>query len=544
MPPVVTAMGMAMVTDTAMATVMAAAMTRRRAEPRCLAFAIAAWAALAHAQQANVPGPGSGSGSGSGTTIVPRVSLMQTWTDNLLLDDAHKDAALITTLSPGVRITSNHGVLRGTLDYALNGIGYLKSDRPSRFQNNLSADLRAELISGLFFVDTRASIGQQNASAFGQLSVPTLGSQGAVDNLANLNQRETGSLTISPSLRSSLGAFATSELRADFTRTEVRDSSLGDSRGSGGSWRITQRDPGLLAWWMEIRAQQTKSKLAASNSMQSARAGLSYRPDPDWYFNVNAGRERSNYLGNGAQGGATGGVSAEWTPTPRTRFGADWQRHDYGNSHGLNFEHRLSRTVIRFADTAMTTLGNSGAAGGLRTNYEQFFLLFASQEPDPVKRDALVRSYLLSQGLSPDAPLSGGFLSAGPSRLRSQQLSFAMQGVRGAVTASAVRSVTSRLGNNLNTGDLANTSQIEQRSYSLTASHQLTPQSGLSLTASRQETTGDFNGQAAKLSSVMVNWNLRFGPFVSGQLGARRSRFEGVIPYSENAAYANLTQQF
>jgi hypothetical protein len=41
-----------------------------------------------------------------------------------------------------------------------------------------------------------------------------------------------------------------------------------------------------------------------------------------------------------------------------------------------------------------------------------------------------VRSYLQQLGLSPDAPVAGGFLNAGPSRLHSQQLSLTLQGVR------------------------------------------------------------------------------------------------------------------
>jgi uncharacterized protein (PEP-CTERM system associated) len=351
-------------------------------------------------------------------------------------------------------------------------------------------------------------------------------------------------LAVSPSLRGMLGGVATYDLRGDFTRTEVRGTSLGDSRGTGGSLRVDQRNAGLFGWWLQANTQQVKSRTASSNRNGTVKAGLNYRPDTDWYFTINAGRERSDYLGGGGQNGTTGGATAEWNPTPRTRIGADWQYHNYGNSHGLTFEHRMSRSVWRLADISTTTLGNTGAAGGVRTYYDQFFLLFASVEPDPVKRDTLVRAYLQSQGLSPDAPLANGFLSTGPSRLRSQQLGLTLKGVRGSLSAQVSRSITRRLGNNLNQGDLANTSRVEQRSYVLTASHQLTPLSGVSLTASRQESTGDLSSQAVQLTSLIASWNARLGPRLSGQLGARHSRFEGATPYTENAVYANLTQQF
>ncbi|MBW8848945.1 MAG: TIGR03016 family PEP-CTERM system-associated outer membrane protein [Burkholderiales bacterium] len=513
-------------------------MTRRRAEPNHLAFALAVWAMAAHAQQNEAGGPVGG------TTLQPRISVMQTWTDNLRLDDRNKDAALITTLSPGISLVRNSGTLRGSLDYSLNGIAYLKSDVPSRIQNALSAKGQAELISQTLYVDMNASIGQQSASAFGLQSAPTLGSQGAVSNLANDNQRETGTLAVSPSLRGVLGGLATYDLRGNFTRTEVRGTSLGDSRGSGGSLRLNQRNAGLLGWWLQASSQKVKAVSALSNHNTSLTAGLNYKPDPDLSFTANAGRERNDYLGTGSQNGATTGATAEWTPTPRTRVGADWQHHNYGDSHGLTFEHRMAHSIWRFADTQTVTLGNGGGSGGVSSNYDQFFLLFTSLEPDPIKRDALVRAYLQSQGLSPDAPAANGFLSTGPSRLRNQLVGFTLQGVRSSLSAQASRSITSRLGSNLNQGDLANTSRIEQRSYSLSASHQLTPLTGLSLTASRQETSGDTSAQSAQLTSLSANWNARLGPRLSLLLGARHSRFEGVTSYSENAAYANLTQQF
>ena len=510
-------------------------MTRRKAEPRWLVLAIATWAVAAHAQDVR--------SSGVGTTIQPRVGLMQTWTDNLRLDDRNKDAALITTLSPGISVYSNTGAVRGSLDYSLNGIAYTKSEESARIQNSLVGSLQAELISRTLFVDARATIGQQNTSALGMQSAPTLGSQGTVSSLVNENQRETGTLTVSPTWRGIVGGLATYELRGDFTRTEVRGSSLGDSRGRGGSLRISEWNAGVLGWWVQATTQEVTATSVASNRSTVLRAGLDYRPDPDWFFSINAGRERNNFLGNGDQDGATGGLTAQWTPTPRTRVGADWQHHNYGDSRGLNFEHRMARSVWRFSDTQSVMLGNIGAQGGVRSNYDQFFLLFASLEPDPVKRDVLVRSFLQSQGLSPDAPVANGFLSAGPSRMRSQSLSVALQGVRQTLSAQFSRTVTGRLGNNLNGGgDLATNARIEQRSYTLSASHQLTPVSGISVTLSRQESTGD--SQSAKLNSVFANWNSRLGVRLSAQLGARHSRFEGVTPYTENAVYANLTQQF
>jgi uncharacterized protein (PEP-CTERM system associated) len=505
-------------------------MTRLRAEPRCIAFALAACALAAHAQQ--------------GATVQTSIGVTQGWTDNLRLTEDNKDAALVTTVSPGVRLVSNSGAVRGNLDYSLNGIAYVKSDQAARVQNALSATGQAELIARTLFVDARATIGQQSASAFGLQSAPTLGSQGSVSSLANANQRETGTLTVSPSLRGQLGSVATYELRGDFSRTDARGSSVGDSHSRGGSLRVNQANAGVAGWWVMATSQEVKANSVASNSNETLKLGLDYHPDVDWSFTLNAGRERNNYLGGGSQDGNTGGIASQWTPTERTQIGADWQYHNYGDSHGLNFTHRMAHSVWRLSDTVATTLGNTGASGGTGTFYDLYYLLFASVEPDPVKRDVLVRAYLQSQNLSPDAVASSGFLSAGPSRVHSQQLAITLQGVRSTLSALASRSVTSRLGSGLNAGDLANTSRVEQRSYSLTATHQLTPLSGLSLSVARQESRGDTAAQSTQLTSLLASWNARLGERLNLLLGARHSRFEGVTSYAENSVYASLTQQF
>ncbi len=518
-------------------------MTRRSAEPRRLALALAACAAVAQTQAQTQTQQERGSGQ-SGMLVQTSVSVMETWTDNLRLSDVNKDAALITTVSPGLRVVSNSGAVRGSLDYALNGIVYIKSDQPSRVQNSLSANGQAELISRTLFVDVRASIGQQNASAFGLQSAPTLGSRGAVDSLANPNQHETGTLSVSPSLRGRLAGLATYELRGDFARTEARGTSLGDSRSQGGSLRINQANPGVTGWWLLGSTQKVRSTSVASNRNDTVKIGVDYHPDPDWNFTLNGGRERTDFLGGSSQQGNTGGVASQWTPTPRTQLAADWQYHNYGNSHNLSFVHRLARSVWRLSDTTTTTLGNTGATGGAGTYYELYYLLFASVEPDLVKRDALVRTYLQSQGLSPDAAVAGGFLSAGPSRLHSQQLAITLQGVRSTLSALVSRTVTSRLGDNLNQGTLASTARVEQRSYSLTASHQLTPLSGLSLSVARQESVGDLGSQSTHLTSLLASWNARLAERLSLMVGGRHSRFDSITPYTENAVYASLTQQF
>lgn len=525
-------------------------MTRLRPETRLLPLAFALLALAAQAQQGE-GGAGAGAGAGPGPgpgrgAVQPRLSVSQSWTDNLRLAERDKDAALITTVSPGVTISRNTGMVQGSLDYSLYGITYLKTEASSRVQNSLSANLRADLVPETFSVDARATIGQQTQSAFGLQSAPTLGSQGNVSLLDNPNSRETGTLTVSPALRTRFGGVAVMDLRGNATVTDVRGTALGDSRATGATLQLSQPQPGLLSWYAQAATQQSRAKLGQTNRNTSVTVGLNYRPDPDLRLSANVGQERSDYLSQSGTGadGSTWGVTADWTPTPRTRANAAFQRHTYGDSRNVSFEHRMRSSVWRYADTRNVTLGNTGATGGQRTNYDLYFLLLASAEPDPVKRDILVRTTLQALGLSPDALAATGFLSTGPSQTRNQSLSLALQGVRASITALVGRTVTSRLAAGLNQGDLANNARIEQRSYSLTGSYQLSPVSALALSATRQEAQGDAAAARTQLTSWFANWNARLGARLSVQLGARHSRSEGSAEYTENSVYGSLTQQF
>lgn len=512
-------------------------MTRLSPEPRHWTLALAFVAASVQAQE----------GAAVKSGFVPRMAVSQSWTDNLRLTEHDKDAALITTFSPGISVVRSVGAIQGSLDYSLSGVAYVKSDVPSRLQNALRANGQIEIIPRTLFVDAQASIGQQNVSALGLQAATTPGAQGSVSLLDNSNRRETGALTVTPRLLGQLGGLASFELRGNASITEVRGSSFGDSRDTGADLKIGSSNPGTLAWYLQLQTRQTRPKEAHANRNSSVIVGLNYRPNPDWVFGANVGEERSDYATgtSGANYSTTGGLTADWSPSPRTHLNGTWQHHSYGSSHGFSLDHRMRTSVWRVTDMRSVTLGNTGAGGGVRTNYDLFFQLYASVEPDPVKRDVLVRGQLAALGLSPDAQAATGFLSAGPSQLRTQMLSFTLQGVRTNITASITRTLTSRLGNNVNVGgDLASNAAVEQRSYSLSGSYQLSPISGLAITASRQQSSGDLSGQHTQFTSLMANWNGRLGSRLNLQLGARHSSFEGATTYTENAVFATLTQQF
>lgn len=467
--------------------------------------------------------------------------ISQAWTDNLRSEGSAsigggsgKDAALITTVMPGFTLYSGSGRVRGSIDYALSAIGYLKTDVPSRLQNSLAARGNVELWPQTFLVDVTASAGQQAGSAFGpQVADPTLSAA---------NRREVLTLSVSPHLHGRLGTWADVVARVDEQRTEVRGTSLGDGRSRLASLRVDAREGGAVRMFGLLSRREGRYQGSSNGTTDSATVGLNYVPDPELTLTLSGGRERSDVATSNAATGSTWGTTARWVPGPRTNLTADWQHHAYGDSHTLSFEHRMNRSSFRFSDTDTLNQGFS-SNGGRVTNYDMYYQLFASREPDPVKRDEMVRSYLQSLGLAVDGTAGSGFVTTSPNRQRMQQLGFSLLGQRTTLTGQIGRTRTRQVGASA-TGDLAQSPSIDQRTYSLSGAHQLTPNDSVSITASRLQSRGVAAGQFTRFDSLSASWTARLGLRSNAVLGLRHSRSNGVQTYSENSVTASMTQQF
>lgn len=493
-----------------------------------------ATAASAQAQDASSIGR-------SGTYFTPKVTLSQTWTDNNTLSSVAKDSALITVLSPGLTLVSKTGMFKGTLDYAVSGVFYGKSEQKDRTQQALTASGAAELIDNFLFVDGRATIGQQLTSAFGQQSVD--------QSLNNPNSTEVATVNLSPFVRGRLFGLASYELRGTYAETNAKGTSVGDSTLIGSNFRLESTGLAQVGWWINGSTQRSHFKSGVDNNTALATLGLKYQPDVDLVFKVNGGRESSDYQFGVATRGNSYGASANWQPTPRTTLLADWQSHDYGNSHLLSFEHRMARSVWRVSDSQNVSTQTGGSLPGQNTNYDLLFTQYASIEPDPVKRDAKVRQTLLELGLSANSAASSGYLNAGPTLVRTQGLSFSFEALRTTLTASATQSTTKQLGNGVPPGGVSGqTGNIVQRNGSINLARNLTPTTSANVSYTQSETLGDTSvgsTSGTTLRSLTANWTMRLNPSSSVSLGGRVARFESpLLPYRENAVFATLVHQF
>lgn len=471
--------------------------------------------------------------------IEPSVSLRQTFTDNQRLQTV-KESDSITEASAGVRLSANSGRIRGFLDYSLTGSVYAHNNDANAVRHFLSSNATAELIEGQAFVELRGSYSRHAISAFGS-QTPTPG-------LSDSNQADVGSLGVSPYLRGRLAGLARYEARLSYDISRAKGSNAGDSENSAASLHFDGGGSGSPLGWSADASHNISDYRAGRRTFDSrARAGVSYVVTNELRLGVTAGTERTDLRSLDAESNATYGAQLEWTPTERTSLSADIEKRFFGTAHTLRFSHRTPNTTWTLSDSRDISNTSAQGAAGFGSAYDLFFRQFASAEPDAVKRDALVRGFLQTNGINPSAVVVGGFLASAATLDRAQTASFALSGVRNTVTVqlSAKRSERADKISTAVQDDLSSSQQVRQRGLSLDWAHRLTQQSSINLGGSYQRSTGDVNAQQSTLKAITATWTSTLGPKSTVSAGARRAEFDSTtVPYDETAVFAAFRYAF
>lgn len=468
----------------------------------------------------------------------PSVGINQIFTDNYR-QDAAKQSDAITELVGAARLTGTRGFLRGYVDYSLAGSVFARHSEENELRHLLASALTAEVVQGMFFVDARASYSQQAVSAFG--------SQSATPSLAESNREDVASLAITPSLRGRLGGTVRYDARATREITRAKDTLTGDVDNTSALLHLDGGLPGARLGWSADATHDITDYAAGRRTFDTrVYAGLNYLVMHDLRLGVHAGRERTDIATVDAKSYTTGGLSAEWTPTERTLLAATVEKRFFGTGHSLRLSHRTPRTVWTLSSARDVSTSRAEGLAGFGSAYDLYFRQFASTEPDVVKRDVLVRSFLVSNNIDPRATVVSGFLASAVTLQNTQSASVALVGVRNTIRLQATTSRSERA-DAISTSfdDLSLSDVVRQRGLLLDWSFRLTPSSSLSAGASYQRTRGNLSSQASTLQTVTATWSATLGPRSSVAVGARYADFDSLTsPYEESALYASFRYAF
>lgn len=500
-----------------------------RRSPESALLCLATLIPLAAAAQ-TAPGTGL-SLRGDATLIV---------SDNLGGGTGVEDAGVMLSVTPGLGYRLRTGSSLLDLEYTPTFLQPFRVSTPvNRVQHVLRSTLRSELAdSGLSLV-ARGDVTQQTRSAFG--------SQQSATGLVLGNQLEVYSAQVEPAWTARLGSLAEARLSHSLQVSNTRRSALGDSTQRRSTLALSDTTPGALGWSFQLQRSETDPKQSRSTFSDVARLSLNWQPDADWRLGLSGGRERSDQLQGDVRSRSIVGASVRWLPGPRTQMGLSGEQRVAGRTHDFDIQHRFVRSAFSYRDSRNISAPGVTGASGSQSNYDLLFAQLASIEPDPVRRDELVRTQLQQRGLDADAIATQGFLSGRSTLTRSRTLGVSYSLVRSTLTATLSRSDSERLGAAGDAqDDFALTRGIATQGASLSLSHQLTPISGVSLQGRYQRNEGDAGGlSASTLKSLSLSWTTRLGQRSSGSLSLRKTSFNSARnPYAENALLASLNHQF
>lgn len=499
----------------------------------------------------------------SSITIVPRISVTETYTNNVSLSSTNKQSELITQISPGIRLSSNGGRVKGSLDYSLTEQVYARGTSGRRSQNSLNAVANIEAVDNWAFVDVSGVIGQQSISAFGA----PIGDGSAL----NGNSTETSVFRLSPYVRGRLGS--TAEYQARYSLTSSRSGSVAVSDVNSRDLSLNLNGIGARrgAGW-NLSANHQTVDYSASRSTSSQRIGgqLNYPFTDRWSAYVRSSHESNDYVTTTTQSqditalgltftpndeaqfsidrdnsGATG-LKIKWSPSKRTSVSIARERRLFGETQNIALAYRTSNTAWTFSDTrgsvTSTSLSTAATPASL---YDLLLAQFSAGEPDAVRREQY-GAFLQANGIRPVATAIGGFLTSALSLQNQQQVSFALFGARNTISLTASRSSNTRLDTtSVAVDDLSTSGVVRQNGLVVNFSHRFTPNSTLNVVAARQNASGTLGQAGTSTKSVNVNLSTRLTKDATANIGARRIIFDSATaPYSETAVNGNLNVQF
>ena len=477
---------------------------------------------------------------GEGTTrlaVVPNLSVTQTASDNYLVTGLDPAYDQITRLTAGIGLRAQTGVLKGFLDYSLSQLAYLRHSDRNTLQNLLNADLSADLAEGRAKIDVAANISQQALSAFA--------AQPNSSGLPQANTTEVRTLRISPAFRGPVGPDLRYTAQLGYSLTDAKASTAGDSNTASALWHLEPTNKRRLGWAVDASHLRSDFKTGRVTTDDRLTGALNLSvPLLDLELSANAGAELTDLATVERQRYSNWGVGAVWTPSAVTKLTAQFDHRFFGGSHALVFEHRTPQTILRLSDSRSLFTNGTPYGGGQSTAYDLFYRQFASVEPDPVRRAALVNAFLASRGI--EAGTETNFLRSAATVQRRQEASVAWRGVRSAALLTFTQSLTERVDTVTNArDDLTQSAQIKLRGLSLDLSHQLTPLSSLSLLLTAQQGDGTQANQHSRQRQLGLTYNLRPRADSTVVLGLRRALYEtALLPYDETALFATYGIRF
>lgn len=481
--------------------------------------------------------------------VTPSLSLKETYTDNVrLATPGNEQSDFITQINPGISVSGTGSHLKFDGRYTMQNIFYANDSGPTSINHQLSANGNVELLDDLFFVDGRASISQQNISAFGPQTTDNTNITGNVTNVTTYS--------ISPYLRHRFKNFASGEARYTHDSVSTGANGLSDSQSDRILLGLTSgTDFGRLGWGLNYNKQQLDSTNGQTVDLETYSGNLRYRVTPQFGLTATGGEEKNSYQSlTGKSGGSywTGGFA--WNPSQRTSISANAGQRFYGNTYSLNANHRSRRTFwsVSYSEDITTTRDQFLIPATIDTaeflvNSHLFDLI---PEAD---RLLAAEAFIRANGLPNALANSVNYFSNRFFLQKRLQASVSVTGRRNTVILSffdtSREAQTSQTQDSLLLGPSSLSLNDNTNSAGVNAlwSLRVSPQTSANLSAGFTRTTSDATNRQDDYKTLRASLSKQFQPKLNGMIELRRIESESNQAnsgYSENAITASVNMTF
>ncbi|HDL90099.1 MAG TPA: TIGR03016 family PEP-CTERM system-associated outer membrane protein [Thermodesulforhabdus norvegica] len=252
--------------------------------------------------------------------IYPRLSLKESYSDNINLDSSSEESAFVTEIIPGVSVKGVGGRFKVDLDYQLQQVFRSAGDEDNSTYHQLQADATTELTENFFFLDADATVGQT--------SIVSTGTQSA-DNISGSRNRQTfWTAGFSPYLTPHMNGYMDGEIRYKY---DVVRSDGGVASDSEVHQQIIDLRSGhrlsQVTWSLDYSNVEEKRDSNRSNDTQyrSTNGEVRLRINSDFSTFIQAGNYRSDFRGDTGPNsdnndGSYTTVGASWEPNAKVRI--------------------------------------------------------------------------------------------------------------------------------------------------------------------------------------------------------------------------------
>ena len=466
-------------------------------------------------------------------TVVPDISLRETYTDNASIATTPRRGDFVTEINPGIRIDGRSARLTASLNYRPSALLYARRSEANDVVNNLDATARLEAVERFFFIDALGSVTQNFISPFA--------AQPAEIVTVTPNRVETRTFSLSPYVRGELVRDLEYELRNRNTWTTTNNDNLGDVRTMQWSARVA-RPVRLFGWALEyddIEIRNENSLTSQDQESRLFRARLFFQPNESWQLSASAGREENNFVLQQTERETTRGVGVSWRPGPRTTAEFEYEHRFFGAARLARFSHRTRLTAWSIGYSRNTSTfqeellrlppGNTAAL---------LDAIFSARIADPVQRAAAVQQFLQATGAPASLSSPLAFFTQRVFLREGVDASFAILGARNSITFTAFRAENTELSANavaIAPDAFLFADRFTQRGFAVRADHRLTPYATVGASATRVYTRQE---EPSRLDSrndyLALTLNHTVSPKTTTFAGVSATRFDSDDASSVN----------